>query len=126
MSYIDRIVSFVLEYSTYTSREALKEQIIKHLEYHTCVVLTDDKGITAFCRWNTDAIDTAHILDLIIRKDVRGQGLLQEVVHEGLKLFPDIKYIKYEKGYDDGLQDKELMKYKVRSFYCGGEKGDSR
>lgn len=122
MPYIDRVVSFILGHSTYTDREHMKECVIKHLEYHTCIITDDEKGIVSFCRWNVPKKDTAHILDLIIREDKRGKGILQETVIRGLKLFPDLKYIKYELGYDDGLQNKELKKRDIFSFMYGGVK----
>ncbi len=93
----------------------MKKHIIKHLEYNTCVIKSDDKGIISFCRWNIKD-DTAHVLDLIIREDERGKCLLLDTIRAGLTLFPYLKYIEFEKGYDDGLQNKELKKYNIQSF----------
>jgi len=112
----DDITDFLMENTTYTSRETIADCIDGHIAYNTFSLITDEKGIAAYCRWNYPVVDTALILDLVIRKDVRKKGLIRKVIEIGMRKFPKSKYIMFERGYDDGLQQKKVKKYKITDF----------
>jgi len=112
----DDITDFLMANTTYTCRDTIADCVDGHIAYNTFSLVMDEKGIVAYCRYNYPVADTAHILDLVIRKDSRKKGLIREVIDQGMKKFPKSKYIIFEKGYDDGLQKKKLKKYKINDF----------
>ncbi len=113
---IEEITDFIMENTTYTNKQSVLDCIAGHMLYGTFSLIEDDKGISAYCRWNFTTTDTVHILDLIIRKDVRRSGLMRDVIVDGLAKFPKSEYIVFERGYDDGLQNKKMKKYKISDF----------
>lgn len=96
---IDRITDFVIKYSSYTDRDKIKECIKKHIEYNTCIYLTDkDDKIAAVVRWNVEKDGTvAHVLDLIIREDFRNNGMIKTLLLRGLMKYPTVKYLSWER-----------------------------
>ena len=95
---LNKIVDFIQKYAPqYTDREKLKEYTLKHFDYKTAFVgIDDNKEITVVCRWNING-DVADILDLYIREDYRGNGLIKQLLTKGIWLFPMVKYIRFER-----------------------------
>jgi len=110
------ITKFIMDNSTYTDKETIFNCVQGHHAYNTFSIIKDEKGIVAYSRWNYITKDNAHILDFIIRKDCRRKGIMRKTFLQGLKKFPNSKYITFEKGYDDGLQNKKLKRYKISDF----------
>lgn len=108
---VKKIADFMLNYATYTDRETLEEKIKEHIEYKTYFLVYDINGnIHACCLWNIEG-DTAHITDCIISTGYRCDGILRNMLTMGLKMWPDTKYIIYNRdynidGHDRWLKDK--------------------
>jgi hypothetical protein len=112
---INKVISFIVENGTKGQKDTtnIEEYIAKHRAYKTCNILYDkDKEITALSRWNV-VHETAHILDVIIRKDCRNKGILKQLVKLGHKTFPDVKYIMFERGW---RKDNEMRRYEIKRF----------
>ena len=104
---LDKIASFVQRYAPqYTDREKLREYILKHFEYKTAFVGFDKLNEVAFvCRWNVEG-DTATMLDFYIREDHRRKDIFPKLLKQGLYLFPQVKFLRYER----------FVKYPGRKF----------
>lgn len=115
---LDRITLFVMEHSTYTNREIIRESVEKHFIYHTALVEYNNAGeVIAFCRWNiVKDGKAAHIIDLIVRSDYRHMGMIRQMAIKGLRLWNTVEEFIYEKGYDDGRQNKPMKRYKAIKF----------
>jgi hypothetical protein len=96
---IEEITDFIIKYSSYIHRDKIKEFIQKHIEYNTCMYLTDKNGeIAAVVRWNViDNGRVAHVLDLIIREDFRNNGMIKTLLIKGLMKFPTVRYLSWER-----------------------------
>jgi len=109
---IDEIVKFIIDHGKglydLLNLEAIKEFVIKHLEYKTIIIVRDEEGILAVCRWNMTTIDTAYVLDLIIRKGHTYKQLIKRILLKGIKMYPQAKYLTWErlKKYPDRKQRK--------------------
>lgn len=114
---IQEIIDFVQKnYKVpYENMEDLKKAIEGHIKYGTFVVLRDDKGIAAVCRWNIKST-VAHVIDLVIRKDLRGKGLIKYVVTLGWKKFPFLKWVIFER---EQKRDNTESKYYPMSRLLG-------
>jgi len=86
----------------------LLKNIKGHFDCKTIIVVRDEKGISAIGRWNLITEDTAHILDLIIRKDNTTKNLMKRMLLLGQRVFPSAKYIIFErlKKYPSKKQSK--------------------
>ena len=95
---LQKIAEFFLKYSGYlVDIEIAKSYILKHYEFKTAFVGHDDEGEIIFvCRWNING-DTAEILDLYIREDYRGKKIIQQLLKQGIWVFPEVKRIKFER-----------------------------
>ena len=98
MSNVDEIVDFMVLsgnglYGFHQYKE-LREAIEKHLEYKTIIVVRDDEGISALCRWNIthDGL-AAYIIDLIMRKDKKSMKLIKNIIAYGVSIFPETEII---------------------------------
>ena len=111
---IDEAADFLLKYSTYEDREKLRERIQKHVQYKTAYIVRDkNDSIVSVCLWNISPdYAVVDVFDCAIREDHRGKDLMRRMLWNGLKTWP-VKYIRYEKGYDDGLQDKPKTVWSV-------------
>lgn len=99
---IKPIVDFVVKNSPHKDKKLIKEVIKKHIEYKTCVILFDkDNKVVAVVRWNMVGLTVAHILDLIIREDYRNKNLIKRLLLKGIKMFPTIRAITYEREQKD-------------------------
>lgn len=98
---IDKIVDFYLKYSgRFSGRDEIKQVILKHFLYLTGLVGMDERGeITWVCRWNiSPSGQVADVLDFYVREDHRNNGVIREVLEKGLKIFPTVKYIGWERA----------------------------
>jgi hypothetical protein len=57
----------------------------------------------------------ADVTDLIIREDVRSKGIAKQILSNGLKVWP-FKYIRFERGYDDGKIEKIKRVYSAEKL----------
>jgi hypothetical protein len=95
---INLIVDFFFDNCPYLgmTREQLAEDIKKHIEYGTIVVLKDEKGIVGATNFNLDG-DTAHIINTAVRQDLRNQDVLVEMLKFGFKKFPHGKFLIFDR-----------------------------
>jgi len=114
---LDKAVEFVMKYSTYESKETLKEVLRKHFQLWTILVKFNLEGeVIGLCRWNIMSNEEADILDLIIHPDYRRTSLMLDMAVQGLKFWNEIKYFRFERGYDDGKKTKEKKRYNVQQL----------
>lgn len=105
------------ENTTYTDVDILRFQMEEHIKYKTCVILLDEnKNIYAFCRWNIINDQTAEILDCVVRDDYRDKGVIFDITRKGLMTWPMLKWIQFERGYDDGTQSKTVHRLSIERF----------
>lgn len=105
MNNIDKIADFVLKNYRPFNRVALIERIKKHLVYGTYVLIGDENGIAAFCMFNIRA-NTAHILGIVIRKDLRSKGLIKLVASKLWHKFPYINWFIFDR--EEKYKDKKV------------------
>jgi hypothetical protein len=117
---INAIADFVIKYSPKNKkgkaqyieedRDKIKGQVIKHIQYKTCVILRDMDGIAAVCRYNISPSGAvAHILDLIIKPEYRNKIFFKRLLIKGLRIWPQVRFLEWER----------LSKYpnRERKFY---------
>jgi len=106
---LNKIIDFIQKNAPhYTDRELLKEYILKHWEFKTAFVMQDDEDVIAVCRWNIEG-NIADILDLYIDKDFRGKRIIQQFLQKGLWIFPQVKYIRFERFMKYPNREKSLI-----------------
>jgi len=106
---LNKILDFLQKhFPHYIDRNTLKEHILKHLEYKTILIVMNKDEVIAVCRWNVKG-EVADILDLAIDEKFRKKGLIKELLHAGLKLFPYVKYLSYERQAKYPFRDKKLI-----------------
>jgi hypothetical protein len=111
-------IEFMLHYSTYQSYETHAVRLQAHQAYKTCRIILDpaDDTVIAVCLWNISADGkTAHVLDYIVREDWRNRNLAIQILRDGMKIWK-VEELVWDKGYDDGLQDKPLKRWSVDRF----------
>jgi len=91
--------------------EVIKEYAQQHIDYKTILIIRDEKGIVAVCRWNMISNDTAHIIDLVIRKGHPHKGLMRRMTIKGLKMYPNGKYLIF--GRFKKYPNREMRKYLI-------------
>jgi GNAT superfamily N-acetyltransferase len=108
---LNKIADFIQRYAPhYTDRELLKEYILKHWEFKTAFVMMDGEEIAAVCRWNiSDDGKVAEILDLYIDEKFRGKKIIQMFLQKGLWIFPQVKYIRFERFMKYPNREKSLI-----------------
>jgi len=94
-----------------TDVNALRDIILKHIEYGTIVTLYDENGLYAVARFNTDG-KVAFVLDTAIRVDKRDGNTLKTLIKEGLLRFPKVKYLKFERA----LKNRKMNIIKIKKF----------
>jgi len=127
---IEAIADFVIKYSpknkeksqyTEKDRELIKENIVKHINFKTCVIIMDLDGIVGVCRFNiSPSGKVARILDLIIHPKYRGTDLMKRMLIKGLRIFPQGEYIEFERAFLEN--DRGLRTYSIKRF-LGIKKG---
>lgn len=108
---VDEITKFMIEdgggeYS-WVDYPILRDAIEKHLEYKTIIVVDDDIGVLAVCRWEMthDGL-VAYIINLTIRKGKRTKKLIKNILSYGLSMFPEAELIHWKRGLKyPGKQD---------------------
>lgn len=108
---LNEITDFAIKEGNYghIDREKIKEFVKKHIEYKTIIIVKDKQGILAVCRWNM-TLDTAQILDLIIRKNEE-KSLIKRILIKGIRMYPSAKYLSFERErkYPDRVKRKYLI-----------------
>lgn len=98
---VKEIVDFVLTHTSYykeVEREELERYCQDHINFKTIYVLRDDQGIAAVCRWNALAsLDTLHVIDMIIRPDLRRIKTLKFIAMQILNRNLNVRYFYYER-----------------------------
>lgn len=109
------LLDLIAENTTYTNDgvKRLLSEIEFHNYYNTVIVLSDSKGVYAFCRWNVLNENTADILDCIVRPDYRNKNVLSCIINKGLAIWPSLNTLVFERGYDDGKQEKRKHKISI-------------
>jgi hypothetical protein len=117
---IDETIEFILSNSNGQYSKLPAEDFItaikKHEEYGTFMTVRDDKGIVGLVRWNWVGDDTLHVLDCIVRKDMRSIRIIKYLTTLGFSKNPTAKYLTYDR----------LFKYpdrKTRRLKIGGLDG---
>ena len=92
------LVDFLWEHCTYLHQENTKEDVRKEVTndlYHRHIVYTtDEKGLTGVCRFSIYG-DLSRILDVAVRYDKRGSGILEDLLKYGLTLYPSVKALQF-------------------------------
>jgi len=112
---IDRLIEFIKGHTPYTIKdEELRNIIELHIKYKTCLIVYDDNNnICALARWNISKDGTcAHILDVMIRRDYRNKKLLMRMLAQGRKMYPNVKYIAFER--EEKYPYRKLRVYKLK------------
>ena len=119
MGLTDKLTEFVIKYSNHTKKGTIREIIRKHLEYNTCIYLTDEKNeIGAVVRWNISKSGIiAHVLDLIVRPDFRRRGLIKTMLIKGLIKYPLVRFLSWER--ETKYPDRERRVYSVEKILKG-------
>ena len=96
---IDKLTDFLWENCPYlheqNTREELRSAVEKHLEYKTIVAQYDSEGLVGVCRFNVEDSREATILDVAVRKDLRHKDILQRLLLQGLRLYPNVKQLRF-------------------------------
>jgi hypothetical protein len=114
----DDPVKFMLHYSTYKTYETLAVRLQAHKDYKTCRIVVDpyDNTVISVCLWNImDNGKTAHVLDFIVREDWRNKNLGIKILKDVMRIW-ELEKLIWDKGYDDGLQEKPMKVWSVDRF----------
>lgn len=114
----DKIIDFIIRYTTYTDREKIREVIRKHLEYNTCMVIYGGSGeIAAVARWNISSDGRiAEILDVVLAPKYRKKGILRRMLLRGWQLFPTVTHIKWKVGHKRKFAKGETFVVPIRKL----------
>ena len=95
------IADFAVQHSGYyrdIEFAELEKYVSKHIEYGTIYVLRDIKGIAAVARWNIlQNREVLHLIDLIIRPDIRSLRMLRLIAINIWKLNPQVRHFYYDR-----------------------------
>ena len=112
---VDEVASFVIKngQGLYAGLDwnAIKNFARQHIDYKTIIIVRDEEGILAVCRWNMPTKEEAYILGLVIRKGHTYRQLIKRILLKGLEMYPDAKYLIWErlKKYPNREQRKYLI-----------------
>jgi len=92
------IADFVIENMPYLEkkRDELIKAIEKHIEYKTCFIAHDSKGIVSFSCWNVEG-EVAHVFITCIRPSHRVKSFLKYLISSSVKMYPHLKFIRWER-----------------------------
>ena len=79
--------------------------LLAHDEQNTHVIVTDDEHIVGYVRWNV-VQNTAEVLDLFIDSHVNGIEILRDMMSEGVRRFPQLRYVKFERHSKKNAKDR--------------------
>lgn len=116
---IEDVVKFIMENTTYTDANKMREVVMLHQLYGTSVTVRNELNqVLGYCRWNVlEDNQTAELLDLVVHKDYRGRGMMKLIADLGFPHWSHIKYLQFERGYDDGKQIKKKRKYLISKLW---------
>lgn len=106
------IVKFLKESGKTQGNEGLVEAILKHDEYGTHEIIWKDKEIIAYCKYNVEG-DTCVVFDAAVKENFRFKSLLKLMLINGLKKFPYITKLRYERELK---KRKDLREFSVIKF----------
>lgn len=103
----EEVLDFIIKHFGYLDRDTARRLLDGHLQYKTCMILWDRspdgiEKVVAFCRWNIseDGLK-AYILELAIDKDFRNNNLMRRMLLHGLKAFPKVEKLRWERAQRD-------------------------
>lgn len=93
-----QIADFIITHMPYLldKKDELINAISKHIEYKTCFIVHDSDGIVSFSCWNVDG-NIAHVLITCIKPKYRVKNFLKYLIASGVKMYPDLKFILWER-----------------------------
>jgi hypothetical protein len=94
---ISEIEQFYLNYRPLSDSEILNDAILKHISYGTITVLHDSIGISGLVRFNVNG-ECAHVLDLIVRKDMERKGMIKQLIIHSWHKFPYLRFFRLERA----------------------------
>lgn len=97
VSEIEKLADFIHRYAQRAfPHDELLEILEGHIKFNTLIVLRDEKGIAAVCRFNVEGA-TAFVIDLIVRTDAENEGLIGYITAIGWQRFPYLRYVRFER-----------------------------
>ena len=96
---LDKILNFIVEHIKYDDREKIKAYIQRHIEYGTFDYAVDESNnIIACVRFNVseDGL-TFDIFDFSVEEKWRRKGVGRDLILRGLKRFPSVKYLRFQR-----------------------------
>ena len=113
-----KVLNFLFKYSNYKrkDRAKIKEIILKHQAFRTGMVIKNKKEqIIAVARWNVSpSKKLAYLLDVIIRPDYRRNGMIKQMIINGLRVWPDVEWLTWERG--SRKLDRGWRAYEIREI----------
>lgn len=95
---VKQITDFLWDNCNYLYNENKIEDLLKEVEndlkFNHIIYISDDKGLIGVCRFKIEE-EITRILDIAVRKDRRNTGVLQELLKQGLLLYPDVKVMTF-------------------------------
>lgn len=115
-----QLVEFITRYM-YQGKEREVERAVKSaLGYNTGDYGMDDRGVVYALLYEVGE-ETAHVIDLIIREDCRGDiSLYKYIIGRNWSRFPWVKSISFERGKKYPYRDKRV--YDLLRFFKKGVK----
>ena len=95
----DDISDFIVKHLKYENRKQLEEYVKKHFEYGTIDYAVDESNnIIACVRFNVseDGL-TFDIFDFSVEEKWRRKGVGRDLILRGLKRFPSVKYLRFQR-----------------------------
>ena len=109
---IPKIIKFWRKYGYYdVDISTLRDIIEKHIKYKTLLVEEIDNEIIGICRFNIEG-DTCICLDVVIRPDYRNKRLLKLFIIKGLRRFPYVNKLRFERG----VRNTRFKEYDIYKF----------
>lgn len=114
---LEAILDLIMEVTTYTDRDQMRDIIKKHIEYHTCACIMDGDKCAGFFRWNIMPDNkTAFACDTVIHKDYRDGKVWLMLIEQAMKMYPQIEEVLFERGYDSGERAGVWHKFKTKGI----------
>ncbi len=95
----ENIIDFVVKHIKYDDRDKVAEYIQQHIKYGTFDYAVDDNNnIIACVRFNVseDGL-TFDIFDFSVEEKWRRKGVGRDLILRGLKRFPSVKYLRFQR-----------------------------
>lgn len=112
---LDSIVDFII-YHMGGDKAQLSKDILRHREFDTITVVEDKKGIAGIARFNVHG-ETAHVLQTVIREDIKGLGILRLLVARSWHKFPYLRFITFNRKLK--YQNKPMTAHRLSEFVKG-------